>query len=51
MLTRVATEKVLPFEIKVPNAATAAAMQEAHTGGLPSFDAVSALMADLNAED
>jgi len=51
LLTRVATEKVLPFEVKVPNAATAAAMQEARAGGLASFDSVSDLMADLNAED
>jgi len=51
LLTRVATEKALPFEIKVPNAATAAAMQEARHGGLPSFDTVSGLMSDLNAKD
>jgi DNA-damage-inducible protein J len=51
LLTRVATEKALPFEIKVPNAATAAAMHEARKGGLPSFETVSALMADLNAKD
>jgi DNA-damage-inducible protein J len=51
LLTRVATEKALPFEIKVPNAATAAAMQEARKGGLPSFDTVSGLMSDLNAKD
>jgi DNA-damage-inducible protein J len=51
LLTRVATEKALPFEIKVPNAATAAAMQEARKGGLPSSNTVSDLVADLNAED
>ncbi len=51
LLTRVAVEKALPFEIKTPNAATAAAMREARKGGLPSFDKVSDLMADLNAED
>ncbi|MGB9071055.1 MAG: type II toxin-antitoxin system RelB/DinJ family antitoxin [Terriglobales bacterium] len=51
LLTRVAAEKALPFEVKVPNAATAAAMQEARKGGLRSFDTVSDLMADLNAED
>jgi DNA-damage-inducible protein J len=51
LLTRVAAEKALPFEVKVPNAATAAAMQEARKGKLPSFDNVSDLMADLNAED
>lgn len=51
LLTRVAAEKALPFEVKVPNAATAAAMQEARKGGLRSFDSVKDLMADLNAED
>ena len=51
LLTRVAAEKALPFEVKVPNATTAAAMQEARDGGLPSFRNVSDLTADLNAED
>jgi DNA-damage-inducible protein J len=51
LLTRVAAEKALPFELKVPNAATAAAMKEARAGGLTSFSGVSDLMADLDAED
>jgi DNA-damage-inducible protein J len=51
LLTRVAAEKALPFEVKAPNGTTAAAMQEARDGGLPSFRNVSDLMADLNAED
>jgi DNA-damage-inducible protein J len=51
LLTRVAVEKSLPFEVKTPNAATAATMDEARRGGLPSFHNVSDLMADLNAED
>lgn len=51
LLTRVAAEKTLPFEVRVPNAETVAAMQEARKGGLRSFDNVSDLMADLNAED
>jgi DNA-damage-inducible protein J len=51
LLTRVAAEKALPFEVKSPNAATAAAMREARKGGLPRFHGVSDLMADLNAED
>jgi DNA-damage-inducible protein J len=51
LLTRVAAEKALPFEVKVPNAETAGAMREARKGGLRSFDRVSDLMADLNAED
>jgi len=51
LLTRVAVEKALPFEVKVPNAETAAAMREARHGGLPSFRSVSDLMDELNAED
>jgi DNA-damage-inducible protein J len=51
LLTRVAAEKTLPFEVRAPNAATAAAMNQARKGGLASFDSVSELMADLNAED
>jgi DNA-damage-inducible protein J len=51
LLTRVAVEKSLPFEVKAPNAATSAAMREARKGGLPSFGKVSELMADLSAED
>jgi DNA-damage-inducible protein J len=51
LLTRVAAEKSLPFEVKVPNTTTVAAIQEARTGKLPSFRKVSDLMADLNADD
>jgi DNA-damage-inducible protein J len=51
LLTRVAVEKALPFDLRVPNAATAAAMREARAGGLASFSSVSDLMADPNAED
>ena len=51
LLIRVAGEKALPFDLKVPNAATAAAMKEARTGRLASFNSVSDLMTDLNADD
>lgn len=51
LLTRVAAEQSLPFDLKVPNAATAAAMKEARGGGLSSFKNVSELMADLNEEN
>jgi len=51
LLTRVAAEKALPFEVKAPNANTAAAMREARKGGLASFDDVRGLMADLNTQD
>jgi DNA-damage-inducible protein J len=48
LLTRVAAEQALPFEVKVPNAVTRAAMAEARKGGLRSASSVSALMADLD---
>jgi DNA-damage-inducible protein J len=51
LLTRVAAEKALPFELKVPNAATALAMKEARAGEVASFKNVSDLMASLNADD
>jgi DNA-damage-inducible protein J len=51
LLTRVAAEKALPFEVKAPNATTASAMREARKGGLRSSSNISELMADLNAED
>jgi DNA-damage-inducible protein J len=51
LLTRLAAEKALPFEVKAPNATTEAVMQEARDGGLPSFRNVSELAADLNTED
>ena len=51
LLIRVAAEKSLPFEIKVPNAETRAAMSELEEGAGPSFDSVAELIADLNAED
>jgi DNA-damage-inducible protein J len=51
LLTRVAAEKALPFDLKVPNAETAAAMREARKGGLASAEGVADLLADLNAED
>ena len=46
-LTRVAAEQALPFEVRVPNARTAAAMQEARRGGLRAHRNVAGLIADL----
>ena len=51
LLVRVAAEKALPFEIKVPNAETRAAMAELEKGAGKSVDTVAELMTDLNAED
>jgi len=51
LLVRVAAERALPFEIKVPNAETRKAIAELEEGAGKSFDSVAELMADLNAED
>ena len=51
MLTRVAAEKALPFEVRAPNATTVAAMEEARRGGLRTHAGVTGLLTDLNAED
>jgi DNA-damage-inducible protein J len=51
LLTRVAEEKALPFEVRVPNTKTLRAIREARKGKLSSFRNVSDLMADLNAAD
>ena len=51
MLVRVASEKALPFEVKLPNAKTLAAIEELERGKGRSFATVEDLMADLNAPD
>lgn len=51
LLTRVAAEKALPFEVKVPNTTTRAAIEEARRGKLRAFGSVDDLMADLNASE
>jgi DNA-damage-inducible protein J len=51
LLTRVAAEQALPFELRVPNSRTRAAMREARRGGLRTHASVKSLMADLDADD
>jgi len=51
LLVRIAAEKALPFEIKVPNAETRAAMSELEQGAGTSFGSVAELMVELNAEN
>jgi DNA-damage-inducible protein J len=48
MLTRVAADKALPFDLRAPNAETQAAMRDIQEGNVTRFDSVAALMADLN---
>jgi len=47
LLVRVAAEKALPFEVKVPNATTVKAMQEADRGKGKRFKNADALFKDL----
>ena len=51
LMLRVADERRLPFEIKVPNATTRKAIAELEAGKGKRFNSVEALMADLHADD
>jgi DNA-damage-inducible protein J len=51
LMFRIAEERRLPFEVKVPNATTREAIAELETGKGKRFENVEALMADLNADD
>lgn len=51
LLTRIAAEKALPFEVRVPNAQTVAAMQAGDRGEVTKASNVKAMMAQLNADD
>lgn len=51
LMLRIATEKRLPFDVKVPNATTRKAIAEAEAGKGKSFATVDELMADLHADD
>lgn len=47
LLLRVADEKRLPFEVKVPNAATAKAIRQLEEGKGRKFDTAEALFEDV----
>jgi DNA-damage-inducible protein J len=51
LMVRVAEERRLPFEVRVPNAKTRKAMAELEAGKGKRFNSVKALMADLHAND
>lgn len=56
MLVRIASEKALPFDVKVPNAQTRAALDEAEAlqrgaRSTAAFSSIDDLMTDLNAPD
>jgi DNA-damage-inducible protein J len=47
LLVRVAVEKALPFQVKVPNATTVKAMRAADRGEGKRFNSARALLEDL----
>lgn len=51
LMLRIADEQRLPFDIKVPNAATREAIAELEAGKGKRFTSVDDLMVDLHAED
>jgi DNA-damage-inducible protein J len=51
LMVRIADEQRLPFAVRVPNAATQAAIAELEAGKGERFGDVDALMADLHADD
>jgi len=51
MLVRVAAERALPFDVKVPNQVTQAAMDEARARKGKRFERVDDLMNYLNNDD
>ncbi|KNY20466.1 type II toxin-antitoxin system RelB/DinJ family antitoxin [Methylobacterium sp. ARG-1] len=51
LMVRIADEQRLPFAVKVPNAATQAAIAELEAGKGERFGDVDALMADLHGDD
>ncbi|MGA9583051.1 MAG: type II toxin-antitoxin system RelB/DinJ family antitoxin [Allosphingosinicella sp.] len=51
MLVRVAAERALPFEVRVPNRATQKALDAAESSEGEQFDSVAALIADLEDDE
>lgn len=51
LMIRIAEEKCLPFEVRVPNAETLEAISEIEYGNGKKFDSTESLMADLHSED
>ncbi|MGH9469030.1 MAG: type II toxin-antitoxin system RelB/DinJ family antitoxin [Terriglobia bacterium] len=50
LLVRVAAEQAIPFEVRVPNRETQAAMEAGERGKVSRARSVAAMMAELNAE-
>jgi DNA-damage-inducible protein J len=47
LLVRIAKEKALPFDVRVPNATTISAMKEARAITKPRFTSLDEMIADL----
>lgn len=51
LMTRVAQEHKLPFDLLAPNEKTIAAIQASRTGKVQSFSSLEELISDLHADD
>ena len=51
LLTRIASEKALPFEVRVPNAETVEAMKAGLRGEATTVGSVEELFREMNASD
>lgn len=51
LMLRIADEKRMPFEVRVPNKVTRDAIRELEEGKGKKFSDIDALMDDLNADD
>jgi len=51
LLTRIAAEKAMPFEVRAPNRTTLEAMEAGNRGEVFRASNVAAMMAELNADD
>jgi len=51
LMLRIADERRLPFEVKVPSKSSRKALAEITAGKVKTFATVDALMADLHADD
>ena len=51
LLTRIAAEKAMPFEVRVPNRETLEAMDAGERGEVTRAASIAGMMAKLNADD
>jgi DNA-damage-inducible protein J len=51
LLTRIAVEKAIPFEVRIPNRATREAIEAGERGAVSRANTMAAVIADLNGDD